>query len=188
MLGEFRNGIFADLRKAGALKQDKQPDAPQPTQATAPAASGISMDDVKRLLDVRTASERMRHERKATDAQLRTFEKMVEFEKPADVVSFAASFFDDLGIGKAATPVTQPPTATPALAAPAATPQPSVIDRGPPTPGVNRDVDSILESAPLTLTEHDVARLKAKHGTAKARELIQRHVNEALTGRKATAR
>lgn len=192
MLGEFRNGIFADFRKAGVLKQDKQADTPQqpaPTPATPAPAGSISMNDVKRMLDIRTASERMRHERKATDAQLRHFERAVEFEKPEDVVAFAASYFDDLGIGKAAAAQPTNPTVTQAPPAPAAPPpKPSVVDRGPPAPGQNRDVDSILESDPLSLTQHDIARLKAKHGEAKAREMIQRHVNEALTGRKAAVR
>ncbi|MGE0403037.1 MAG: hypothetical protein AB7T06_40400 [Kofleriaceae bacterium] len=74
------------------------------------------------------------------------------------------------------------------IAQPAHRPAPVVIDRGPPAPGVNRDVDSILETDPLSLSQHDIARLKTKHGDAKARELIQRNVNAALMGRKPTAR
>jgi len=188
---ELRNGLFADLRKAGALKQDKPNDpAPQPAPGAVPAA-GISMADVKRMLDVRTASERMRHERKASDAQLRRFEQAVEYEKPDDVLSFAASYFDDLGIGKTAATVNPQPnvtTAPAAPAAPAAPPPPShnISDRGPPSAGDIRDVDSIVEADPLNLTLNDIARHNAKHGEAKAREIRQRAINAALRGKKLT--
>lgn len=187
---ELRNGLFADLRKAGALKQDKPNDpAPQPAPGAAPAA-GISMADVKRMLDVRTASERMRHERKASDAQLRRFELAVEYEKPDDVLSFAASYFDDLGIGKAAATVNPQPNVTTAPAAPAAPAPPlpshNVSDRGPPSAGDIRDVDSILETDPLGLTKNDIERLKAKHGDSKAREMLQRSINAKLRGLKPT--
>ncbi len=191
MLGELRNGIFADLRKAGALKQDKTnetPPQPAPSPATpASALESLSKVDVERMLDVRSASERMRHERKATDAQLRHFQRAVEFEKPTDVFAFASSYFDDLGIGKAAPAPVNPLPSNPAPQLPGTPPAP-LADRGPPSPAPNRDVDAILEANPLSLTQHDIARLKAKHGEAKAREMIARHVNEALAGKKAVPR
>jgi hypothetical protein len=170
--GELRNGLFADLRKAGALKPDKQNEAtqqPAPSSASpAPAANGVSLDDVKRLLGVKDAAAMLRYERGASPAQIRHFEQMCEFTRPDDPATFAKSWADDLGISKAA-PATAQPAQAPAI--PTAPAQPPISDKGSPAPGGVLDWEREYAENPIGMSPAARQRMDAKYGAEKARKM-----------------
>lgn len=191
-LPDLRNGIFADLRKAGAFKQEPKPtETPTPTPGTAqPQAGMVSMADVEAMMERErvVTSRATKHE--LSDAQVRRMKSALIGVAPEQLAFEADSFLSDLGLGKAnaaAQPAhTNAQPATPA--APAATPAvpaKNLSDGGPATAGDVRDVDSLVETKPLSLTSQDIARHDAKHGHVKAREIRNRAINAALTGVKA---
>lgn len=168
MMSELRNGIFADLRKAGALKQDKtqdeKPRQSAPKEAPPAPAPTFSMEDVQRLLDIRDVSNRMRNERKATDAQIARFEKSLQYEKPENILSYATTWFDDLGIGKAETNQ-QGQAPAPKLVA---TPAP-ISDKGSPAPGGVHDWQRELAENPVGMSDANWRRMVAELGEVEAR-------------------
>jgi hypothetical protein len=64
---------------------------------------------------------------------------------------------------------------------------PPISNKGPAAPGGARDPDQISLERPLELTKSDIARLRSKHGVAKADDMIRDRVNAFLRTVKLTA-
>lgn len=127
--GELRNGLFADLRKAGALKQEKAPAeaAPQTQDAKAPGAPGLSSADVEAMLERERVITARATKHELTDAQVKRMKSALGGVSVDVFAREVDSYMTEMGLVKAptaataattATPVTDPPK--PAAAAPAA--------------------------------------------------------------------
>lgn len=162
--GELRNGLFADLRKAGALGKDKPPETPPPATpapAAAAAPTGISATDVKLMIERDRALTRSEIEHKLTPAQRRRMESALEADKPEDVSEWAKTYLADMGLAKVepTQPVT-PPVGT--------APRPA-SDKGSPAPPVGvLDYERELVENPIGMSDAAYSLLVAKHGSAKA--------------------
>lgn len=178
-LAAQKNAIFADLRKSGALKQDKPVEVPtaQPTPSAPVAAqAGLSAAD----LDARFELERVIASREGkyglSEAQARRLRSTLLGVSRESLAAEADSYLADMGLVKA-------PTAPAAPAAPAQAPaqaKPNISDRGAAAPTDTRDSEGVLNSRPLEMTAHDVDALILKHGEQKGLQMFQDRVNAAL--------
>lgn len=183
-----KNATFAELRKAGAFKQDKPASEPaatsQPTQsAPVVAHAGLTHAD----LDARLELERVIASREGkyglNEAQARRFRTALSGVARESLASEADSYLADMGLARTApvTPVTQTATQTQAIATTAAA-KPNISDRGTAAPTDLRDSEGVLNSRPMEMTAHDLDVLKLKYGEAKALQMFQERVNAALRG------
>lgn len=170
VLPELRNGIFADLRKAGVFKPEK-PTAPEsPPATTAAQSASMSPSDVKTMLAYDRAITRAEVEHKLTDRQSTRMRAALEVDKPDDVGAWAASYLTDMGLMKSAATVAPAtplqPATPPAPAAPTApvASKPNISDKGPAAPSDARDSEAIYDNRPLDATHHDFERLVLKKG------------------------
>lgn len=169
--GELRNGLFADLRKAGALGKEKpsaeSPATPTPPSAAAPAQTGLSMADVEAMLEQDRAITRAQIEHKLNDAQVRRMKSALKADKPEDVGTWATAYLSDMGLVRTETPTTTTTTAsTPALPG-----GPPISDKGSPAPGGVTNWEREFADNPLGMSEAARALMDAKHGTEKARRM-----------------
>lgn len=137
MLGEFRNGLFADLRKAGAFKQDKssaEPAAPAPTvqPTNAPSASpGFTAADAEAMIERATIIGELVAKNDLSPAQAGHMKAALGGVSVAEFRTKAQSYLTDMGLVKATTsPATATPNATPAQA-PASAPAPAAAPSAP---------------------------------------------------------
>jgi hypothetical protein len=186
MLTEFRNGIFADLRRTGALKPDKPVEHPSPTPVAqhapgAPAPAGVSMADMERSIEIKFAVQQMRSEHGLSDAQATHLKTHLDHSRPSDAFSAAKSYLSDLGLAKvsAPNPVTQN-TAPPVAVAPSQTTPIKTANLGAPAPGDSVDVEALVTSQPLNMSGHDYDNLVAKVGKPKAEQMVQSSINAYL--------
>lgn len=177
-----QNATFANLRKAGVLKQDK-PSDPTPTQPTpsapAVAQAGLSQAD----LDARFELERVVASREGkhglNEAQSKRLRIALSGVARESLAAEADSYLSDMGLVKAAAP----PAPAPQPASQATTPaKPNISDRGTAAPTDTRDFEGVLNSRPLEITAHDVDELRIKHGDAKGLQMLQDRINAALRG------
>lgn len=180
----FKNSFFAEMRKAGMLKQEKAAEpapAPsaQPTTSAPSAHAGLSAAD----LDARFELERVIASREAkhelSEAQARRLRSALSGVSRDALASEADSYLSDLGLVKAATPPPQPATPATPAAQPAA--KPNISDRGTAAPTDMRDSEGVLHSRPLEMTGHDVDELILKHGPDKGMQMFQERVLAALS-------
>lgn len=184
-----RNGIHADLRKAGVY--DTKPiKAPTPVDASptpvAPSASPHPVD-VQQLLARESAFVRAVAPAGLSDEQYAVVEETYRAVNPPDPRAWAAGFLKAMGIGnKTAPPSTVTPTINTAPAPgqpiPAVTPPRATPDLGAPAPGDQRDSEAVLLNRPLDANGHDFDRLAAQHGREKALQMWNAHVNTFLRG------
>jgi len=112
-LAEFKNGFFADLRKAGALKQEKPtvehpPPGAMPQQLPgSPSASGLSMADVESMLERERVITARSVEHRLTDAQVKRMKSALAGTSVDAFAAEADSYLSEMGLVKA-------PTAAPA--------------------------------------------------------------------------
>ncbi len=185
-LSAHKNSTFAELRKAGAFKQDK-PTESSPTQPTqsAPvvAQAGLTGAD----LDARFELERVISIREGkyglSEAQTRRLRASLSGVPRESMATEADSYLSDMGLA-AAKP--QPATQPTAQAAPAQPAKQNISDRGTAAPTDTRDFEGVLNSRPLEMTAHDIDALKLKYGETKALQMFQERVNAALRGIKLT--
>lgn len=186
MRTEIRNGVFAELRKAGALGKEKpnaEPAAPAP--AAAPAPSGPTLAEIERTVETKLVVQQMLADG-LTESQVGYLKAAIEHSKPDNIIAFARSWRADLGLAKAPTqPVSQPATAqTPSASAPAQGATPAAPIKAPnlgaPAPGDSLDVEALIASQPLNASSHDFENLAAKVGRAKAEQMVQASVNAFL--------
>lgn len=173
VLKEFRDGIFADLRKAGAFgKQGKDPETPvpKPPEGSTPS-TGLSRDDVSKMLARRDALHGAMSGVTMPDGARRRMLSAFEAENPDDPTAWVNTYVADFGFQRsgsaaAAGAGTQPP---PAGAAPGTVQPPPISDKGPPQG--HREFEQITN--PSELTASDIERLQAKHGEDKANDMIR---------------
>jgi hypothetical protein len=178
--GELRNGLFADLRKAGALKQDKPPaPTPAPTPVEAPAASGMTASDVQTLMARERAFARATASVGLSPEQEALVEQTYRAVNPPDPYEWASTFIKVMGLGK---PPQAPAAAAPAPAQPTPTvANPTAFDKGPAASSAARDPLAILQNDPRKSTMDDYRRLVAQHGEVKAGEIWRNHVMSFLS-------
>jgi hypothetical protein len=185
-----RNGIFADLRKAGVFKDDKpagggehgaggdKPPAPGSTQSLDPT-------QLNALLERRDTFTRVATKAQLTDPQFARMRAAFQSENPSDVTAWSSSYLTDMGLVKDPTAppnAGQPPPQDPNVPKPPAgsNAAPPRSDKGPPSPGDAKDYDKALLENPLELTKVDIERLRAKYGFEEANAKIKDNVMRAL--------
>lgn len=188
----LRNGIFADLRKAGVFKGNTQEaQAPTPSPAPAPVTPAApALADPMAVLALRDAFDDATSELKLDKGQRQLLREHVMTRRPnvAEVDSIVSDFVKranwvtstNVPSASAATPpqpVTQPQTQAP----PPAPAKPNVSDRGSASPVDLRDSEGVLNSRPLEMTGHDVDALVLKHGRTKGLQMFQARVLDALS-------
>jgi len=185
-----RNGIHADLRKAGVY--DTKPSkaaapADVPSATVAPAAATQSVD-VQQLLARESAFVRAVAPAGLTDEQYAVVEETYRAVNPPDPRAWAAGFLKAMGIGKTNAP---PSTNNDQKQAPSAAAVPAAVQRvapdlGSPAPGNQRDEEAIMLNRPLDGNGHDFERMVSKHGKEKALQMWRDGVNSHLRGIKLT--
>jgi hypothetical protein len=178
----LENGLFANARKAGLLKQDKPADAApvQPTTSAPSAQAGLTAADVDARMESRLELERVISTREGkyglTESQARRLRATLSSVPRESLAAEADAYLSDMGIAKAATQTaTQPTQATPPA-------KPNISDRGAAAPSDMRDAEGVLNSRPLEMTAHDFDDMALKHGEAKALQLFQERILSALRG------
>jgi hypothetical protein len=171
---ELRNGLFADLRKAGALGKEKAA-APEPTPApsqsppaVAPASTGLSAADVQSMLIQERVFARAEAEHKLTDTQVEWMRSALKGVSADELPTKASSFLRSMGIVKGASEP-QPTTA------PVPAPQPSgppISDKGAPAPGGVNAWQREYSENPIGMSPAAVAAMMSEHGAEKARRMI----------------
>lgn len=182
--GELRNGLFADLRKAGALKQEKaQPaQAAQPQEATGTTSSGLSQADVANLIARERAFSRAIGSVELTEEQSALIDETFRAVNPPDPHAWATGFLKTLGIGKKNATPTQPnqidnnkqaPSVPATNAQPAQSAQPAtnISDKGPSASSAARDPEAVIRHRITEATNDDFDRLVAQHGRTKALDM-----------------
>lgn len=172
---ELRNGLFADLRKAGALGKEKAAPAPEPTPepsqsptAAAPASTGLSAADVQSMLVQERVFARAEAEHKLTDAQMEWMRSALKGTTADELPTKASAFLRSMGIAKGASE-TQPTTAT----SPAHQPSgPPISDKGAPAPGGVNAWQREFSENPIGMSPAAVAAMMSEHGAEKARRMI----------------
>lgn len=163
MLGEFRNGIFADLRKTGALKTDKPKDE-TPAPSTTP---GLRLEDVEAMLERERVITARATKYDLNDAQVRRMKAALHGVDPGALATEADSFLADLGLAKATTTTQSAPAPTIATA-PVTAP---ISDKGSPAPGGVLDWEAEFASNPIGMSAAARQRMDAKYGAEKARRM-----------------
>ena len=173
MLADFRNGIFADLRKAGALGKGAKADDGQPAATTPQPAS--TADEVQSIVTRERAFNRAISSVQLTDAQFSRMERAFQLEKPEDPGAWVRDYVADLGVGKQSALGAQPPT-NPAVNP--ATPPASAGGAPAPLPAASHQAE------PWRHSKDDVAALIREHGMQKAGTMLRGQLRAALQGRR----
>jgi hypothetical protein len=166
-LNGFKNAMFADMRKAGALGKDKpaEPPAPAPApSAAAPASPGLTMDEVKAIVARDRALTLAAAEHKLTPQQVARMTSALDAEKPEDPGTWAKTYLADMGLARTAE---QSTPATPV-------PQPTAVptsDKGSPAPGGVVNWEREFAENPAGMSQAARALMDAKHGADKARKM-----------------
>lgn len=178
---QIRDGVFAELRRAGQLKTEKAtPAAPAPTQADAPAspsAPGMTAADYQQARARDRAFDRAIATAGLTDGQRDTLESLYVSVNPPDPHAWASDLIAKMGLGKSApqqAATVQPNPTT------GAAPAVNFSDKGPAAANVARDPKAILAHRPLEMTSEDLSRLKADVGEVKALEMHRDNVRAHL--------
>lgn len=167
-LTTWKNGFFADARKAGVLKKEEgpPPSTPAPQPAAAPAPTGLTAADVQQMLERDRVLTRAEIEHKLTPAQAKRMRAMLEAERPDDVSGWVSAFMTDMGLVR--TQDQQPPV-TPQQ--PAVQPNTApVSDKGSPAPGTASSWQRELAERPLSMSAAARAAMDAELGERVARQ------------------
>lgn len=172
---DLRNGIFADLRKAGALKKEPAQPAPstpasQPTGAPSQAA-GLSMSDVEAMLERERVITARATKHELSDAQVRRMKAALAGVGPESLVTEADAFLSDLGLAKNPNPNPATSQQAQAPAIPTAPVQPPISDKGSPAPGGVLDWEREFAENPIGMSSAARQRMDAKYGAEKARRM-----------------
>lgn len=165
---EAKNGVNADLRRAGVFKKAKDDEPPpNPAAAAAPASTGLSAADVQAMLkrDRVVTTRSVKHG--LEPAQVRWLETALSSVEAERLDEVADSFLSDLGLAKAPTSTAQPQVTTtvqPSNAQPAS-------DKGSPAPGGVLDWEREFAENPIGMSSAARQRMDAKHGAEKARRM-----------------
>ena len=119
MLGEFRNGFFADLRKSGALGKEK-PATEAPTTTAPIAPVGVSMADVQALLAKESVATTLAVKNGLTSTQAAHMKSALANVSADQYEAAGTTWLTELGLVKATAPPA--PATTAATAAPTTPP------------------------------------------------------------------
>jgi hypothetical protein len=176
----FKNGFFAELRRAGVLGKEKpngDPPAAPAAAPTSPPAGGLTEADLEARLEQERVITRAQVENKLSDAAIKRMKSALRSEKPEDVSGWVTSYLADMGLAR--TSETPPaPTAPPAV--PNAAP---ISDRGSPAPagavGWRYEMNN-----PIGMSAAARAQMDAELGVEKARKMrLEAARNQAATMR-----
>lgn len=165
VFGELRNGLFADLRKAGALGKEKP--VPEPS-AAAPASPGLSMADVEAFVSRDRVLTRVEIENKLTVEQSGYMRAALKEIDPSELPAKAASYLTAMGLAKGAEPTPSTPAAA-VVAVPAS--GPPISDKGSPAPGSATNWEREYAENPIGMSPAARAAMDAKYGVEKARRM-----------------
>lgn len=172
VFGELRNGLFADLRKSGALGKEKSAEsqpAPQSPSAAAPASSGLSAEDVQSMMLQERVFARAEAEHKLTDTQVEWMRTALKGVPAEELAARSSAFLRSMGIAKGASEPSTPQT--PAVVVPQST-QPPISDKGAPSPGGATAWERELSENPLGMSPASVTAMMAQLGAEVARKKI----------------
>lgn len=177
VFGELRNGLFADLRKAGALGKDKtveQPNSPpspplQPSPAAAPASSGLSAEVVQAMIVQERVFARAEAEHKLTDGQIEWMRSALKGVPADELPTKANAFLRSMGIVKGAS---EPSPATTTATVPVQPTSAPISDKGAPAPGGATPWEREFAENPIGMSAASVNAMFAVHGAEKARRMI----------------
>lgn len=168
-LTSWKNGIFADLRKSGALGKAQPTEtpptpSPAPTPTAAPASASLTMDQVETMLEQTRVIERASVENGLTDAQVKRMKGALKAEAPEDVASWTKAYLADMGLVKAPATPTNPTAPNPSVSP---STQPPASDKGSPAPGGVVNWEAEFTRDPLRMSPAAKAAGEAKHGKEK---------------------
>jgi hypothetical protein len=167
---EAKNGVNADLRRAGVFKngKDDKTQPVTPAAAAAPASSGLSAADVQAMLkrDRVITTRSVKHELDA--AKTRWLETALHGVEPERLDEVADSFLNELGLVKAAQPATAPQPPSPQIQPGSPVP---TSDKGSPAPGGVLDWEREYAENPIGMSPAARQRMDAKYGAEKARAM-----------------
>lgn len=169
-LADFKNGFFADLRKAGALKSDKPAapaPAPVPVEAPQPVATGMTHAEFQAQMARERAITRALASANLAPEQEQFVEQTLRAVNPPDPIEWATNFLKATGLGQKPTP--QAPAQAPAPAP--VPPSQNFSDKGPAASSVARDPLAIIQNDPRKANMDDFRRLAAQHGQQKALQM-----------------
>ena len=168
---EVKNGVFAELRRAGALKQDKPASTPTsepaPPSPSAPQA-GISAADMKAFVERTRTIERMAAKNEWTDAQLRRAESAMASVPIESLAQELTSFATEMNLVKSEQKPQPVNSTNVTQQLPASTGQP-ISDKGSPAPGGVLDWEREFADKPHAMSKAARDRMDAKLGVDKAR-------------------
>lgn len=165
----LKDGIFADLRKAGVFKQERPAEPSPASTAVQPPASqsgGLSMADVEALLERERVITARATKNELSDAQIR---RMKAALSGVAVESFAAEVDSYLADMKLVRVAEQPTTvAAQVQVLPGG---PPVSDKGSPAPGSIIQWEREFAEKPHAMSQAAIAAMDAKYGREKARRM-----------------
>lgn len=170
---EAKNGVNADLRRAGVFKKQEPavetPATPVPAKnpGTPNAAAGLSLADVEAMLERERVITSRATEHKLSDAQIRRMKSALSGVTPDAFATEADAFLNDLGLVKAHVPTPSQPQA-PVVQPGAAQP---ISDKGSPAPGGVLDWEREYAENPIGMSSAARQRMDAKYGPEKARRM-----------------
>jgi hypothetical protein len=164
---EAKNGVNADLRRAGVFKKTKDDEPPPSAAAAAPATTGLSAAEVQAMLkrDRVVTTRSMKHE--LDPAKVRWLESALQGVEPERLDEVADSFLNELGLAKAAAN-TAPQPPSPQIQPGAHAP---ISDKGSPAPGGVLDWEREFAENPIGMSPAGRQRMDAKYGAEKARQM-----------------
>lgn len=168
-LSGFKNGFFAELRKAGLLGKDKpanEPATPAAAPTSAPQAGALTEAELDARLEQERVITRAQVENKLSDAAVKRMKSALRAEKPDDVGDWVTSYLADLGLARTTSTETPPtPPAVPAV--PNTAP---ISDRGSPAPAGAVGWRYELTN-PIGMSAAARAQMDAELGVEKARKM-----------------
>ena len=177
IVAEVKNGIFAELRRAGVFKAGKDDGATAQSQtAAASTPSGLTADDVQKMLAARDALHGASADAKLNEKQRARMVRAYELEKPTDAAAWARDYLADLGLGGQQAQQGAANGATPIMTTRSTTSggQPPASDGG--APGASREVDYDGKAWNMPQSEIDaLIREKGHLGASRhIRDLVRR--------------
>lgn len=172
VLPDLRNGIFADLRKAGAFTKGKAEAEPvaTPSPGPAPAQTGLSMADVEAMLERERVITARATKYDLGEGAIRRMKSALSGVAPDQLATEADAFVSDLGLARLASNINQPSNTAPAQPAPVST-APPLSDKGSPAPGGVLDWEREFAENPIGMSSAARQRMDAKYGAEKARRM-----------------
>lgn len=167
----FKNALFADMRKAGALGKEKPngdstttPTATPP--AAAPATSGLTEADLEARLEQERVITRVQVENKLSEAAIKRMKSALKAEKPDDIAAWTSSYLADLGLVRTTDPST-PSAVTAPTVAPNGAP---ASDKGSPAPSGAVGWRHEFAQNPIGMSKAAREQMDAELGAEKARK------------------